>query len=596
MGPSMKQEIKKERINADLLVIGGGIAGLFSAIKAKEQGLDVVLVDKNSVGYSGGTHYAEGDLIFFRPKRGHIIDNWLKDVGKNGEYINNLEWNKIVFLESEAVFNDLERYGVTFYKEDGKIKINNPSSVGKVKGGYEIISMEKRSFAPQLRKHAMEIGVRIYDRIFTCELLKQEDRVVGAVGFHTTSGKLYIIKSKAVIMATGSSTAYKSRASNTDYWTGDGMCMAFRAGAELSGLEFRMCTMGTKLFQIKERKKFHNGGEINDKIIDITKKYPHVTLPSGWFWPQINSANEPIRWWGAGDVHEGKGPLYYDLTNLSEREVEHHRGFFKRIGETESRQIGLDYFNGGLLHYPSARQELNTAIGGAGIWPINKFCASNVPGLFAAGACCATMTSGAKYGGMGVGLTGGAVTGTRAAKGAADYISSVEEFELDKNVVDKVCNIVTAPAIRNYGHEPAWLSHVLQNTIVPYYVLIYKHQKRMQAAYTMVKFMDDELVPNLFAKDPHDWRMAYEAKNMILCALLQLTCSMYRKESRGTHFREDYPYRNDKEWLCWNLIKLGDNGEILFRKIEIPESFRPDESMPYDELYPISLPVIKSDK
>lgn len=207
------------------------------------------------------------------------------------------------------------------------------------------------------------------------------------------------------------------------------------------------------------------------------------------------------------------------------------------------------------------------------------------------------MISGAKYGGMGLGLNGGMVTGTRAAKGAMDYIADIEDFELDEEMVERVRDVVTAPARRNSGHAPAWLTQVLQHTFVPYYISIYKHEQRMTAALTLIQYMKTELAPNLWAKDPHGWRMAHETKNMIENAELGLKASLYRKESRGSHFREDYPQRNDEEWLCWVLMKQVD-GEDVYTKVPVPEEFRPDYTKPYDEIYPMTLPdVVKvSDK
>ena len=588
----MKQPIKEKHLKTDVLVIGSGMAGMFAAIKSMEKGLDVIIVDKGFVGRCGGSHYAEGDIIFFRPSRGHVMKDWLDKVSRDTEYMNNRDWNQIVFDECEDRYEDLLRYGVTFYTENGEIRVDGPHKFSNIPKMYEIISMNNREYMPALRKYCLTHGIRVYDRVMCCELLKQNGAIVGAMGFHTTSGMLYTIQAKATIICTGAGSAYKSRAMNTDFWTGDGACMAYRAGAEVEGFEFRHTNAPPTRAQLEERSKLYTGGEIQDKIVDVTKKYPHVTLQSGWFWPTTTATNEPVTWYGVGDVHEGKGPLYHDLSNWTPKLAEHHQSYFNRIGSEESKLIGLDYFNGGQLYYPSARQELNTPIGSAGIWPINKYCQSSLPGLFAAGGSCATMMSGAKYGGMGTGQTGGAVTGARAAQGAYDYIQTLtEEIELDEEMVERIRQSVIAPAIRNTGHEPAWLTHVLQNAVVPYYVLIYKSEKRMQAAYTMVRFMDEELAPNLYAKDPHDWRMAWETKNMLLNARLQLKSSMYRTESRASHFREDYPRRNDAEWLVWVIAKKGDDGEITFRKEPIPERFLPDLTKPYEELYPVKLPL-----
>jgi succinate dehydrogenase/fumarate reductase flavoprotein subunit len=240
----VRQKIKEERLTTDILVVGGGIAGLFAAIKARLQGYDVILSDKSFVGRCGGTHYAEGDIQFFRLSRGHVMKDWLDKNSRDTEYINNRDWNEIILSESEDRYNDLVDWGIEFYKVDGEIVVEGPHLVNNIPKMYEIICMRNREYAPTLRSKALKEGVRVYDRMMTCELLKQDGKIVGAMGLHTTSGKLYTIKAKATILATGASTAYKVRVMNTDYWTGDGICMAYRAGAEISGMEFRQSTGG----------------------------------------------------------------------------------------------------------------------------------------------------------------------------------------------------------------------------------------------------------------------------------------------------------------------------------------------------------------
>lgn len=586
----MKQQIKEERLSADILVIGGGMAGMFAAIKARLKGYDVILVDKNYVGRSGGTHYAEGDIQFFRPKRGHVMKDWLDKLSRDNEYLNNRDWHEIILSESEDRYNDLVDWGIKFYEVDGELMIDGPHRFNPIPRMYEIIAMRNREYAPTLRRKAQLEGVRIYDRIMTCELLKQDGKIVGAMGFHTTSGKLYTIKAKATIVCTGAGTAYKVRAMNTDYWTGDGILMAFRAGAEISGMEFRQSTGGTMKFALPEREKLYDGSGMDGRRkLEQAAQYPYCTIQSGWFWPQVTETFEPVRWFGAGEIHAGKGPVYCDFQNMAPKLYEHHVEYFKRVGDVEPRKIGLDCFNGGYAHYPSARQELNTAIGGAGIWPRDKYCTSNLPGLYAAGGSCATMISGAKYGGMGLGLNGGMVTGTRASIGAMAYVDGVDDFELDEEMVSKIRDKITKPARRNTGHSPDWVTQMLQHQYVPYFISIYKHEARMKNALFMIEYLKSDIAPNMMAKDPHDWRLCIETENMIENAILNLNASIYRKESRGCHFREDYPERNDKEWLCWVKMRL-ENGEIVYEKEPVPERMWPDYSKPYDEIYPMTFP------
>ena len=96
------------------------MAGLFAAIKAREQGLTVILSDKAYVGKAGGTHFSDGDYLFFRPERGHDIGACMSVVNSMCEYLNNRDWDEICLRESEARYNDLVAWGVPFYTEGGK--------------------------------------------------------------------------------------------------------------------------------------------------------------------------------------------------------------------------------------------------------------------------------------------------------------------------------------------------------------------------------------------------------------------------------------------------------------------------------------------
>lgn len=587
----MEQGRKEKHLFADVLVVGGGMAGLFAAIKSRERGLDVIQVDKNFVGRSGGTHYAEGDIQFFRPKRGHTIEAWMKIINQQAEYINNPEWNEIMLLECEDRYQDLVSWGIQFYEKDGVIPVDGPHRFRDIPPMYEVIGMKNRAFAPSLRSKAMSCGVRVYDRMMVCELLKQDGAVVGAMGFHTTSGTLYVFHAKAVVICTGAGTAYKVRAMNTDFWTGDGECMAYRIGASISGKEFRQANNPATREAIAANSKLYQPGPLQGKLLDITKKYPDVTVQSGWFWPTVDAESRPAIDGGAWNVHCGRAPLYYDMDHLSPAFQEHNKEYFERVGDAEPRKLGIDFFDGGKLYYPSVRVQLNSAVGGTGIWPTDKYCASEIPGLFAAGASCATMTSGARYGGMGVGLTGGMVTGARAAIGVANYIKDMERpVEIREEVIAKAREVICAPMDRIGGFSPAWLTQALQGTVVPYYIFLIKKEDRLNAALTMVTFMKEHLVPLLKANDPHEWRLAIETKNMVLDAEMQLRASLFRKESRGAHYREDYPRRRDPYGLFWTRLHEVD-GKMEAFKEPVPERFWPDLTKPEEELYPWPLPV-----
>ena len=98
------------------------------------------------------------------------------------------------------------------------------------------------------------------------------------------------------------------------------------------------------------------------------------------------------------------------------------------------------------------------------------------------------------------------------------------------------------------------------------------------------------MVPLLIAQDTHALRLAHETRNMILNAEMKLRASLFRTESRGTHYREDYPARNDCQWLAWVKLKQGTDGSMTLSKQLVPDAWKPNPLTPYEQRYPNRFP------
>ena len=230
-------------INCDVLVIGGGMAGCFAAVKAREQGLNVLLVDKGYVSRSGETPYA-GDTAVFNPDWGHDMDQWLTQSSVISEYVNNRHWNELVFRDSWERFGDLRSWGVHFLEKDGEIvRLSHPlkNSLLPDRDKFPPLVSEVVHWLPGfpeiIRKHVLQTGVKIKDRFMVTELLKQDGRVVGAIGFSIEGNEPQVIKAKAVAMCAGGG-GFRPIGYPTHELTADGHVMAYRAGAVISGKEF----------------------------------------------------------------------------------------------------------------------------------------------------------------------------------------------------------------------------------------------------------------------------------------------------------------------------------------------------------------------
>ncbi len=526
-------------VETDVLVVGGGLAGCFAAIKAKEKGVDVTLVDKGYVSKSGQSPWAGIGIWFFNPEWGHKLDAWMDAVNAIGEYVNNREWTEITFKDSYAVYKDLVSWGVEFAERD--LTRVRGSSNPYYKGGPRIhegkFTGRGRQALQVMRKQALERGVKILDRIMVTELIKQNGGIVGAIGIPMESRDLFIFKAKATVICTGSGSFKPWGGYPICNLTADGHVMAYRVGAEIAGKEFE---------------DFHprTGTEISVRRRIRRRRGPERI---------VNAEGDEILgntdWYNLGydfEAHAGRAPLF--------RESED-----QRIIVSSGECVGMSN------HTTD------------GVWPANKECASSVPGLYAAGDSLGAHVVGATYE-SGFATMWAMVTGARAGLGAAEYALQAEKPSVDVEDLAQLKKIVHAPFERKGGFTPRWVTQILQNLMMPYFISRIKHEDRLKAALTLVEFLRDHLVPKITAKDPHELRLAHETKNMVLNAEMRLRASLFRTESRGGHYREDYPRRDDPAWLAWVLLKE-ENGRMKVWKEPIPKEWWPDLSKPYEERY-----------
>ncbi len=530
-------------IECDVLVIGGGIAGCMAAIKAQEEGAKVVLVDKGFVSRSGQSPYVDSYLVF-NTAWGDNLPDWLESVARVGEYVNNPAWTEIGLVESYERFQELTQWGVQWAKTPEGEYYRRPSNLGSTK----TIFMGPIQIPTLLRDKVKERSIRIIDRTMIVELLKQDGRLVGAIGFSWKSYKLTIFKARAIIMAAGAG-GLKPPSWPIHNLTGDGDAMAYRVGAEIIGKEF----VDPHPTTMKEPANF------NFKLKFGGKNPEELGPPAGKL---INAEGNPVK---------GRGTLFLDM------EFEVHAG------------------RAPLTFHP-AREDLEpqVQVGGAatgmsvhkaeGIWPAGTDCSTSVPGLYAAGDSLGTMASGAVYAAMGLSSANCSVTGDRAGKAAARYARQVEAPSIDLAMLAGMKKQVLAPTERGGGFGPRWVTQILQNIMMPYFIMFIKHGDRLQAALTMVEFVRDHLVPKMYATDNHELRLVHETRNMVLTSEMRLRSSLFRTESRGCHYREDYPYRDDPNWLAWVLMKE-ENDQMKMIKEPIPQEFWPDFSIPYEQRY-----------
>ena len=229
--------------------------------------------------------------------------------------------------------------------------------------------------------------------------------------------------------------------------------------------------------------------------------------------------------------------------------------------------------------------------GGSGISAIDTKCTTQLPGLYAAGDAYNSATVGAKYPFWGFGLSNASVTGARAGRSAAEYASRAGEITMDSQELARLKNSIYTPLEKQGGFDKNWVNAQLRNITGGYYVYLVRHGERLKAALTLVEFLKNHIAPKIRAepKDAHGLVHVHETWSSILSAEMALRAALFRTESRGSHYREDYPRRDDPNWLA--RIKIRErNGEMELVKEPIPEKYWPDLSKPYRERYPMEFP------
>jgi succinate dehydrogenase/fumarate reductase flavoprotein subunit len=568
-GTGNDNSVRENRIECDVLVIGGGIAGCFAALKARGEGAEVILVDKGFVGKSGQTPFASS-FVAFNPEWGHKLDTWMNFLNGVSEYVNNRYWTEKVLLDSYAIYQDLVSWGVEFRKDkDGKV-LRAPVTAGVTE--QILFSHSARNSGPSTQNHAqvlrrqvLKSGIKILDRVMVPELLKQNGRIVGAVGIPMDSFDLYSFIAKTTILCVGGCSFKPLGYPPLVPLTCDGEGMAYRAGAEIIGKEF----IATNYTCVDAPSIIGRRGlpEDLDQFLGMEKLPPG----QGLFERRVNAEGHDI-------PERPVGTTEYKFAYL-EADFEAHAGRAPIYWRTVSGDREL---TGGAALGMSLRKA-------DGLWPANNSCASSLPGLYAAGDALGTMQNGAVYNLRGACTAGCAVTGTIAGIAAAREALKMGKLVVDEKEIARAKQVVHIPKERRGGYSPRWVTHLLKNTMSPYFISHIKKADRLQATLTLVEFMQEHLVPSLIARDAHELRLAHETKNMVLSAEMRLRSALFRTESRGNHYREDYPRRDDPNWLAWSKIKQ-EQGKMKLVKVPMPKEWWPDLSKPYRQRYPFRFP------
>ncbi|MCL5283976.1 MAG: fumarate reductase/succinate dehydrogenase flavoprotein subunit [Armatimonadetes bacterium] len=576
----------------DVLVIGAGGAGLRAVISAAQAGLNVGLVCKSLLGKAhtvmaeGGVAGALGNL----DKK----DSWeihFKDTMKGGQFLNNWRIVEIFAKEAPERVLELEQWGAVFDRTPEGLIMQRPfgghtyrrlSHVGD-RTGLEIIRT--------LQDKAVSYGMKTYMEVTLTRLLKDGDRVVGAFGYYRPTGKFLAIKAKAVVLATGGWGRMYKVTSNSWESTGDGVMMAYEAGAELLDMEmvqFHPTGMvwppGVRGLLVTEGVRGDGGILRNSKGERFMFKEEY--MPEMYKGQYAETEEEAHRW--LEDKDKNRRPpelLPRDVVSrsiykevLAGRGSEHggvylditHRGadFIKRKLPSMYEQFyalgGVDITKQPMEVYPTIHYTMG------GILTHPETCATTVPGLYAAGESAAGLHGANRLGGNS--LSDILVFGRRAGDGTAEFARGVDYGAVDDQQIEEEMNLMLAPFTCEGKENPYRLTQELQEAMQEGAMIARTEQGLSKCLQTILNLQ--ERAKNLHVDGSREynpgWHTARDIRYMLKTSEVIVRCALERKESRGAQWRADYPDR-DPEWGKKNLIASKEGDQVKISTRPLPE-------------------------
>ena len=593
----------------DVLVIGAGGAGLRAAIEASAHGAKVGLICKSLLG-KAHTVMAEGGIAAAMANVDDR-DNWkvhFTDTMRGGQYLNNWRMAELHAQEAPERVHELEGWGALFDRtKDGKMlqrnfgghKYPRLAHVGD-RTGLEMIRT--------LQDHGIHQGVEVHMECTVITLLKDGDRVVGALGYDRERGRFKTFQAKAVILATGGiGRAYKISSNSWEY-TGDGHILAYDAGAELMDMEFlqfhptgMIWPLSVAGILVTEGVR-GEGGILTNKngerfmFNDIPPLYKNQTADNeeeGWRYTQgdKNAKRPPelltrdhVARCIAREIREGRGSphggVFLDIAWIKKHISKSEEHIKKKLPGMYHQFIKLADIDitkepmevGPTTHY---------VMGGVKVDGDTQ--ASTIPGLFAAGECAAGLHGANRLGGNS--LSDLLVFGKRAGEYAAKFAKENAAGKIDEQQI----KIATEKALQFFegekGENPFDVQFSLQQ-MMQQLVGIVRTEEEMKRAVEHLKLMKQRaakvFVPGNREFNP-GWHTALDLHNLLTVSEAVTLCALERKESRGAHFREDFPEK-DPDCAKFNLIiKKNADGNMQVKR-ETRKEIREDLKQLIEEM------------
>lgn len=558
-------------VQSDVLVIGGGLAGCLAAIEASEalgDGGKVTIIDKGKISRSGQSVFAAGIFTVFDPKEDDM-DAWLRELIIWGEYLNDQPWCKQMLEQTLPIVQDIEKWGTHYrkhvFEKDAKGNFVRRQSRGHLNTKHNVVN--SIPMMETLRRKMVTEKINIVDRTMITDLIEIDGAPVAAVGFNPWNSNTCLFPAKVIVNA-ASGSGFRSVFIGHRNLTGDLQAACFEIGAALRNMEQYSSNTGHQDYDIHGMNLYVGvGGKfINNQNEEFMWKYCRDGA-AGLDKLGNRAGLQDLALAFCQEAAAGRGPVRLDMTSASQSDRELCRKILPESFKLWDR-AGIDPFT---TPQPWIPNFYGSLISGGGL-AIDTGCRTNVPKLYAAGdTCCIPPHGTYSFGGINLAFT--AVSGRIAGRNAGEEAKSMAAPDSEaagKKAYD-IIRQTLAPIQKGGPLSSDEVATAIQQAIIPSDYGYLKSAQSIAESLKKIEKVQQEMLPQIGANSAHELVKAIEARSMTTVAKTMVTAARSREESRGWHFRKDFPMTDNKNWLKWvDLTKDGDRIKVALKKVDTP--------------------------